>query len=468
MDRLPQAALLTGFFLITSCSLPSGWLHSKDKAEVSLPKVWASASKGQHAKISSGWLEEFNDPKMTALVHEAIRKNHNLTAAAHRLRATRESTIISRAARLPSVNAGASTSRSYAGLGPAPGRSSHSYGLSFSASWEPDLWGRLRDLDRATNADYEASLADHRAARLSLAVNTSRAWVNLVEAQQQLELSEGTLSDFEKSLSLISRRYKASLLRAVDVQLGRNNVANAKRNVINRTLQRNEAARSLQVLLGRYPSGELKASNKAPALSPEIPAGLPSDLLNRRPDLVSSQLRLYSSARRADAAQKDLLPSLRLTGSSGTGSSELRQALDPGFLTWSIASSLAQTVYRGGAPTASARAALERNRAEIHNHVQNVLLAFREVESALQIDRSLREQEVHLLVEVRQAGLAQTASERDLGLGLEGASVLQILEAQRRAVNARAGLIRLRNQRLLNRLDLHLALGGDFETVSTE
>ncbi|MFP6866537.1 MAG: hypothetical protein VCA35_11390, partial [Roseibacillus sp.] len=114
---------------------------------------------------------------------------------------------------------------------------------------------------------------------------------------------------------------------------------------------------------------------------------------------------------------------------------------------------------------AQARAALERNKAAMQDYVQSVLRAFREVESALQTDRSLLEQESFLLIEVRQAGLAQAASERDLGLGIEGSSVLEILEAQRRAVNARGSLIRLRNQRIQNRLDLHLALGGDFETL---
>ena len=138
--------------------------------------------------------------------------------------------------------------------------------------------------------------------------------------------------------------------------------------------------------------------------------------------------------------------------------------MDPSFLTWSIASSLAQTLYQGGAPSAAARAALELNKAAIHDYVQEALQAFREVESALQVDLSLREQEGFLLIEVDQASKAQAAAERDLGLGIEGSSVLEILESQRRAVNARGSLIRLRNQRLQNRLNLHLALGGDYDT----
>ncbi len=452
--------------LLSGCATRKKWEVPQENARLDPPRIWMEARQGQHGRISTGWLSEFNDPRMAALVHEAIRNNHNLRASAYRLRAARQTTIIGRSARLPSVIAGGSTSRSYAGLGPAPGVSSDSYGLSFSASWEIDLWGRLRDLDYATRADYATALADFRSAQLSLAVNTAQAWANLTEAQQQLELATQTLIDFKKSLALITRRQKVALLRAVDVQLARNNVASAERNLRNRTLQRDEAARALQLLIGRYPSGELQAASELPPLKSRIPAGLPSELLARRPDLAAGRARIYSSARRADAARKDLLPALRLTGSGGTSSEQLKRALDPAYLTWSIAASLAQTVYRGGAPTAEARAALERNKASIHDYVQDVLVAFREVESALQTDRSLLEQEFFLLQEVRQASLAQKASERDLGLGIEGASVLEILEAQRRAVNARGSLIGLRNRRIQNRLDLHLALGGDYQTIA--
>jgi NodT family efflux transporter outer membrane factor (OMF) lipoprotein len=463
--RLPLIANLFASLLFTGCAGQGKRARPQQQAKIDVPSLWNEASQGQHRKISTGWLSQFNDPRMTSLVREAIRKNNNLQAAAHRLKSTRESTITSRASRLPSINASGLTSRSYAGLGPAPGASGDSYGLSFSASWEIDVWGRLRDLDYATRSDYEAALADFRSAQLSLAINTAKSWVSLTESQQQLDLAEKTLVDFKKSLSLISRRQKEALLRAVDVQLGRNNVASAERNLRNRTLQRDEAARSLQLLLGRYPSGELQATSDLPLLRSSVPAGLPSELLSRRPDLAASRARIYSSALRTDAARKNLLPSLRLTGSGGTGSDQLRRALDPAYLTWSLASSIAQTIYQGGAPSAQARAALERNKAVIHDYVQSALQAFREVESALQIDRSLREQEAFLLIEVEQAGKAQAASERDLGLGIEGSSVLEILEAQRRAVNARGSLIRLRNQRIQNRLDLHLALGGDFETV---
>ena len=434
-----------------------------EAARIDVPTAWTEAGAGSNGRISTGWLDEFTDPRMKQMVRTAIRQNQDLKAAAFRLRAAKESTIGARAARLPTLGAGAGYSRSYSEFG--PGFDRESYSLTLNASWEIDLWGRLRDLDEASWANYEAAVADFRGARLSLAVNTAKAWANLITAEQLLALSNATVASYKDNLRIMERRYRSNLLRSVDVQFGRNNVAAAERSVSSQTLNRNNAARSLEILLGQYPAASLKSATSLPTLKQDVPAGLPAGLIARRPDLVASRNAVYASAKLADAARKDLLPSLRLTGSTGNNSGSFNQLIDPGYLTWSAAASLAQTIYRGGVPSAEARAALDRNRASIHRYVQDCLVAFREVESALEAERSLAQQEFFLLKEVEQAGLAEKQSERDLAMGIEGSTVLEILEAQRRAVNARSSIIRLRNERLQNRLDLQLALGGDFETV---
>ncbi len=343
------------------------------------------------------------------------------------------------------------------------------YGLSLEASWELDLWGRLRDLDKAAKQDYIAAMADFRGARLSLAANTTRAWFDLITRRQQVELAEKTLASFKSNLRITERNYKAGddTASALDVQFGRNNVASAQRSLVTQELARDEAARTLEVLLGRYPSAELRSGDKLPKLSNEIPAGLPSELLWRRPDLVAAAADLKASARRAKAARKELLPSITLTGRASTSSEALTRMLtDPEFIVWSAAASLAQTIYRGGAPSADARRALANNEAALRRFASLVLRAFREVESALATERSLAEQERFLEVELRQAELAEKQSAREYSDGIVG--ILEILEAQRRAVNARNSMITLRNQRLQNRVDLHLALGGDFATEPEE
>jgi multidrug efflux system outer membrane protein len=422
--------------------------------------VFAAAQSGQNAKISTGWLSEFDDARMTKLVMEALKHNNNLQSAAHRLRAAKEGTIIGGAARKPTV--GASTG--YRRSGGENASSSASYSLSLNASWEPDLWGRLRNSDLASRADYSAALADYRGARLSLAANTARSWCNLVTAERQLDLAQRTVISYQKALPVVERRYKAQTLRAVDVKFARNNIASAERTLRSRRLSRNDAARVLEALLGRYPSATIASSSTLPILSQNVPAGLPSELLARRPDLQAARADLFASAQRAEIFRKNLLPSLNLNGGLSNGDSSIRRAFDPNFLVYSVAASLAQTIYRGGALSAQARAALERNRAKINDYATSALLAFREVESAIDADHSLSEQETFLETEVEQSNLAEKRALDDIALGVEGASFLEYLEAQRRAESARAALIRLRNLRLQNRIDLHLALGGDFAT----
>ena len=437
---------------------------SQKRATITGPAAFTAASQGKNRKISTGWLGAFRDKRMEQLVNESLAYNQNLKAAAYRLRAAREGTIINGAARLPSLNASTSYSRN-AG---ERIKSSDSFGLSLNASWETDLWGRLRDLESASRADYAGTIADFRAARLSLAANTAKAWCNLITAEQQENLAEVTLESYKQALTVVERRYKANTLRAVDVQFGRNNVANAERSLRERRLGRNEAARSLELLLGRYPTASVRSSTELPFISTEIPAGVPAGLLARRPDLQAARANLFASAKRADAAKKNLLPDLRLTASGGSGESGFRQVFDPNFLVFSTAASLAQSVYQGGAPTAAARAAYDRNKAAIEDYARLALQAFREVESTLDADKSLREQEFFLRQEVEQTSLAEKRAISDITMGIEGASFLEYLEAQRRAENARAALIRLKNDRLQNRIDLHLALGGDFSTAEGE
>ena len=417
-------------------------------------------------KSPSGWLNEFQSSAMSKLVLEAVDHNPNLNASASRLRAARHGTIGPQAARLPRLNASTSASRSRNGNGDNLRSISESYGLSLNASWEPDIWGRLRDLSDASIASYQASAADYRSARLSLAANTAQAYCDLVTAEQLLDLARKTLSSFKKNKDIVERNYKAGVpgTRAIAVQLSRSNVASAERTLKARQLQRDDAARDLEQLLGRYPSASIKTVKSLPKLKNHIPVGLPASLVERRPDLVAAKLRVLESAKRADASQKNLLPSISLSPRASTSGNTPRNLLNPHFIAASIASSLTQNVYRGGELKANAKAALERNRAEIYDYANLAIRAFKEVEDALAEDISLRSQEAFLVKETKQATFAERSAELDYSEGIENSGIIEILESQRRANNARASLINLRNRRLQNRINLHLALGGDFYT----
>ena len=435
-------------------------------AKTTTPSSWKAAAKGQHDRISTAWLSEFSSSAMTRLVNEAISNNPNLNAAAARLRASKLGTIGAKADLLPSLSVSGSSSRSRNGNGSSTRSIGDSYGLSLNASWEPDIWGRLRDLDDASVSSYQASVEDYRSARLSLAANTAKAYCNLVTAGQQLELAVQTLESFRKNRDIVERNYKAGVpgTRAIAVQLSRTNVASAQRSIENRTLQRDNAARSLESLLGRYPAAELQTAKKLPKLKDSIPVSLPATLVSRRPDLVAAQLNVFRSAKQADASRKSLLPSLSLSSRASTGGSTTGNLFNPHFIAANIGASLSQSLYNGGERKANAEATLARNKAAIYDYSTAAIRAFREVEDAIARDTSLKQQEVFLLKESEQATFAERSAELDYSEGIENSGILEILESQRRANNARASLINLRNSRIQNRIDLHLALGGDFRT----
>ncbi len=285
-------------------------------------------------------------------------------------------------------------------------------------------------------------------------------------AGQLLDLAKKTLSSFQKNKDIVERNYKAGVpgTRAIAVQLSRTNVASAQRTIKSRTLQRDRAARSLEELLGRYPAGALKASHQLPNLKNHVPTSLPANLLSRRPDLIAAQHNIYRTAKTADARAKNLLPSINLRTGQSTGGSTPINILNPHYLASSIAASLTQSVYRGGELKADAKAALEQNRAAIYSYANATIRAYREVENAIAADISLRQQEAFLIKETKQATFAERSAELDYSEGIENSGILEILESQRRANNARASLINIKNNRLQNRIDLHLALGGDYHT----
>ncbi len=453
-----RSKLLVGIsaLCMVSCSFPA----PVDSLAIRSPGSWASVSTGDNEQISTGWLRSFRDPTLTRNVERALANNQSLKVAATRLRAAEEDTIIARARRLPQVSA---DTRSSLSDGPQEARR-QSYGLNLAASWEPDLWGRLRDLSAAAQADEKAALEDFRAARLSLAANAAKSYIDLISARQEVDLASFTLESFEKVLRIIERNYKATGEGALDIQFGRTNVASAQRALEARKLEMEDAARALEVLQGRYPSGATKTGLKLPDLPSRIPVGIPSAMIERRPDLAATRAAIFASARRTDAVRKGLLPDLSLSSGGGVAGPRLSDLLNVDFLIGRITANIDQLIFDGGETEAQVRRSLAGNERFVHQYAQEALEAFSEVEATLAADQSLGRQEKFLREEVAQASLAERQAERNYAEGING-NILSVLEAQRRAQNARASIIRLKNRRLQNRIDLHLALGGDYSTT---
>ncbi len=420
------------------------------------PQHWQAAE--AVGALGASWMGDFADPRLAGLVTEALAHNRDLQAAAARVRADQARARIAGADRLPQAEAGLQAARRGDGDGTGDG-----YEVLAGVSWEADLWGRLDNVARASALDALASEQEYRAARLSLAAAVARNWFQLIEADLQRRLAERTRRSFQRSLEIIEQRYRRGLNSALDVRLARTDLAAAQANLAAQGRDLDASRRSLEVLLGGYPEGSLEPAAELPAMVQSVPAGLPAQLLSRRPDLVAAERRLSAAGQRLDAARKNRLPSLRLTAQGGTASDELRRVLDWDDLVWSLLAGLTQPLFQGGRLDAEQALAEAVHGEAWAAYAQVVLTAFREVESALSAEAPYREQEAALAQATREAQEAERLAEARYRQGLVG--IITLLEARRRAFTAESSWLRAARERLENRLSLYLALGGGFETA---
>jgi multidrug efflux system outer membrane protein len=265
---------------------------------------------------------------------------------------------------------------------------------------------------------------------------------------------------------VIEERYRAGIVTALDVRLARENEATARSVLAQRRREHDAATRSLEVLLGRYPAGGLRPPAALPAVVRPVPVGLPSELLERRPDLVAARTRLAAADARARAARKNRLPSISLTATGGTASDRLRDLLDWDHLVWSLVSGITQPLFSGGRLSAESALAKARDREALAAYARAALDAFREVEAALNAEGHYTEQERALRTAASESREAASLAAERYGQGL--IDIVTLLESQRRAFNAESARLRTVRDRLDNRVDLYLALGGDFAVPAGE
>ncbi|MEM9025746.1 MAG: TolC family protein, partial [Verrucomicrobiota bacterium] len=323
--------------------------------------------------------------------------------------------------------------------------------------------GRLRDSANAADSDFAASEAGYQFTRLSLAANVARTWIQAIAAKKQLDLAERTYALWEDNVEIINSRFERGISTALELQLIRSDAFSRLSSVGLTKDNLDETIRSLELLLGRYPAGVLEVPEEFPTIEPTIPAGLPSELLERRPDIIQATAQLEASAYRQAFSHKNRLPSFALTGSLGRSSSELGDLSDPDFNVWSIFGNLGTTLFNFGRLEAEQDQATAQWVQAGHNYVSTVLGAFFEVESRLTSDALFVERIQAQRDAAKASTDAETISWEQYQSGL--VDFISFLEAQRRADNARRELISEESSYLLNRVNLHLALGGNFDSA---
>lgn len=464
-------------------SVPSQWTQ-RAAAQQTMPLSAAGPTLAEAlpSDASGGrwrWWQAFNDRTLDALVEDALVYNHDLAAAAGRVLEARALYGGARSALWPTLEVGGTATRSksseqvlqipvspYADL----------FDASATLRYEADLWGRLHRGKEAALATLIASEQDRRTVAQGLITEVVRTWLVVRELQLQVSLTERTVANFQKNLTTVRERYRRGLVSPLDVHLASQNLAAAQAAEPAFRQQLGEAKRRLEILVGRYPAGDLVASdleNEGGSLATEVmpapldpvPAGLPSALLERRPDLQAAELRLHAAVARIGEAKSALFPRLSLTASAGTASRELSALFTSPSEVWSLVGNLFMPLINRGATQAQIKAAEARAQQAAAGYRQTVLQAFAEVENALDQDIHQAQQEIYLADSAEQARRAVNLAQERYRRGLD--NLLVTLESQRRLFNAESQLLTTQRARRTARVNLIRALGGPWETAPT-
>ena len=348
---------------------------------------WVIA-KPADAAAKGKWWEAFNDPVLNDLAEQVSVSNQTLAAAEARYRQAAAAVTATRAGLFPTVGANAGAQRSRRG----ESRATASYDVGLDARWEIDLWGRVRRQVEASRAGEQASAADLENARLSLQAQLATAYFQLRVADATRELLEDSVKAFDASFRIAQNRYAAGVAAKVDVVSAESQLKSVESQAIDLRATRAQLEHAIAVLVGKPPASFSLAPAKFQLRIPEIPPGLPSRLLERRPDVAAAERRMAAANARVGVAQAAYFPALSLTGSGGFASGALSTLISAPSRVWALGAGLATTLIDFGARGAQVDAARAAHDEAVANYRQAVLEAFQEVEDNLAAARWLAEE----------------------------------------------------------------------------
>ena len=460
-DRILVLILVAGG--LTACVTPS---NEQVESEVSqaaeqrvpeTPPEWLMVA--ESGEVQAGWVESFNDPELTALVIEAQENNRELAAAATNVDRAWALARQAGAALVPSVGITGGAAR--AGSLDSTLPTSTNLTLGAQVSWELDVWGRIRSGQRAAIAGAQAVEADFRAAQESLAAATAKAYFTAIEANIQAEIARETVNILQETQRIVDVRYENGMGSAQDVSLARSDLATARERLTTIEGSYRDAVRALEVLIGRYPGAALDIRETLPEVPSPPPAGLPSELLERRPDLVAADRRVAAAFNATNQARAARLPTINLTGSASGASSSLSNLLSPGNVGWTAGINLLAPIYDGGVLRENVNIATAEQEQSLAAYGQAAIIAFREMETSLDQGVVVQQRIVDLQVASREADEAFRIARLRYEEGEE--DLLNVLTIQQRGISSRSTLSTAERLQLEQRVNLNLALGGSWD-----
>ena len=411
------------------------------------------------------WWEIFGDPQLSALMGQIDISNQNVLLAEAQLRQAHALTAQSRAALFPTLDANASITRSRSPTGviggTTAGRVINNRSASLSSSWELDLWGRLRRQLESSEAGAQASAADLAAARLSAHAELASAYFQLRVLDAQKRLLDDTVDAFGKSFELTRNRYAAGVAAKVDVVQAEAQLKSTHAQAIDIGVQRAQLEHAIAILIGKAPSEFSIALAPLALRMPRIPPGLPSELLERRPDVAAAERRAAAANAQIGVAKAAYFPSLTLSASGGYRSAEAAGLFTAPSRFWSIGPAIVQSIFDAGLRRAQTEQAIAAYDASVAQYRQAVLAGFQEVEDNLAALRILEEEAQVQEDAVRAARESVVLTVNQYKAGT--ASYLNVVTVQTTQLTNERTAAGILGRRLVAAVTLVKALGGGWD-----
>jgi outer membrane protein, multidrug efflux system len=458
---------------LLACAVVTGCAIGKDykRPEIDTPEKFSIEEKSAKGLIDAAWWEEFKDPDLNKLIDTALKQNLDVRIAVARVEEYAGRYQATRSEIFPQVGAGATGARQKItdnGITNLMGMSStyNTWQVAANANWELDIWGKLRRANEAARADILSQEYSKRAVLLSLVTAVAQGYVNLLSLDLQLVISKQTADSRKGTLQIFNDRYAGGVVSEVELSqvISEYQLALAKIPQIEKAISQQENA--LCLLLGRNPGHIERKTALDKFGAPGIPSGLPSDLLERRPDIMQAEQTLISANAKIGVAKAQYFPSISLTGALGSASTDLSDLFKGPSQVWNFTVPITMPIFTAGAIRGQVKAAKAIREEALANYLKTIQTAFADVDDALVGYRKILEQ-----AEAQEKQVAALRNYRDLAfLRYENgySDYLDVLDADSRLFDTELSYVQTRSNQVNALVNIYKAMGGGWQMAESK
>lgn len=448
----------------------------------SIPSSW-DLKLTDSSTVIGDWWESFEDSLFNDVLSDFNKSSPDLKTISSRMNVAKQILKINKASRLPSFSLGMNgTSRKqnltafglsddFFGGGPDSSQSNDSgsgvtsfsssnFGLNLTMQWELDVWGKLLNRARGASSEYQSAYYDLSFLSFSMRIQLAKLYFSTVESLEQYELSRETYNSVSELADMVSARYDKGLRSSLDLRLTKSSVASSKAQMEIRKQAYLVLVRRLESMLGKYPSGKYVVNSELASKLPSIAIGIPSEILNRRPDIKSSLAKLQAASHKKSESISSLLPSFILTSSTGNSSNDLNDVLNEDYQIWSQGLTVGLPLFQGGSIRANKNIAEENLNIAKQNLIKTIINAYSEVEQTLFAENSndILLDAYENAAEQAEAAYKLSRERYDSGL----VDLIAVMDSQQRWFLSRSQVLAAKKNKIDTRLNLLLAFGGNF------